>query len=749
MATRRMSRRELFGLGAVWSAVGLLAACAPQAPAPAAPAATAAPAAAPPAPTSVPAKPAEAPQPAAVAPKPVAAAPTAAPAPKPAAEAPKPTAAPAAKPEEKLGRHLIGKLEGAVVVADPAELPKTFAEAPMLTELVKAGKLPPVAERLPAEPMVIKPLHEIGKYGGTWRRAFTGPADAENGSRINATDKLLFSDFTGTQTRPCVARAWETSDDGTKFTLHLRKGLKWSDGQPFTADDILFWYEDVWLNKELIPTTSSEMSVGGKPGKIEKFDDLTVAYVFPAPYYPFEEIFRGDSWIGGGPARWGGSQSIPMGGYAPAHYMKQFHPKYVGKEELEKKTKDGGFDGWIKLFNFKFNWALNPEKPVLSPWRSVTPINTSSWVLERNPYYFGVDTAGNQLPYWDKVQMSLAENLEILNLRALAGEYDLQGRHLDVAKLPLFLENQEKRGYKVRLDPGQYGGAACIFTNMSFNGDPEIGKWLRTPDFRRALGLAIQRDQINEAFFLGLGTAGSAVVEEGHPHNPGPEWRTKWSTFDQKSSNQMLDKLGLTAKDPEGFRLRADGTGRLRVEIQTWAAQFLDFTGMAEMVRQMWQKVGVYAEVKEVERNLGHARREANETQFELTEGQGTETPWTNPQNTLPINQSTRLGVPYAAWYASNGEKGMKPEEPELLRAYDLFRSAGGMKEAERNKVAQEIWKINVDQQFVIGLVGLAPGSYGLRIVMNNVGNVPERMSLIRDARIYGGAHPTTFYFKS
>ena len=174
----------------------------------------------------------------------------------------------AAQAEPKLGAQFIGKLEGPEIIRDAAKFPKTFDEAPMLAELVKAGKLPPVEQRLPepAELMVVKPLKEIGKYGGRWRRGFTGPADNENGNRIVSTDKLLMWDYTGNKVAPCLAKDWRLSDDGKVMTIFLRKGLRWSDGQPFTADDFLFWYTDIYQNKDLVPTPAPEFTINGKPG---------------------------------------------------------------------------------------------------------------------------------------------------------------------------------------------------------------------------------------------------------------------------------------------------------------------------------------------------------------------------------------------------------------------------------------------------------------------------------------------------
>ena len=189
-----------------------------------------------------------------------------------------------------------------------------------------------------------------------------------------------------------------------------------------------------------------------------------------------------------------------------------------------------------------------------------------------------MDTAGNQLPYIDKVVLTLAENLEVINLRAIAGEYDFQARHLDLGKLPVFIENQQKGGYKLHLDPGDYGGDMIIKFNLSYEADPEIAKWMNTADFRRALALGIDRDQINETFWLGTGTPSSVVPVDSNKYNPGPEYRKLWATLDVKKANEMLDKIGLAKKDAEGYRLRTDGKGRLRIEIMTLGGQFLQFT---------------------------------------------------------------------------------------------------------------------------------------------------------------------------
>src|SRR5437588_6312878 len=349
---------------------------------------------------------------------------------------------------------LVGTLEGSQVVTDAAAIPKSFKEAPELAELVKQGKLPPVAQRLPAEPLVLKPLKQTGKYGGTWRRGFVGPGDGENGNRINASDKLIFWDYSGNKIIPSIAKSVTMTEDGKITRVTLRAGMKWSDGQPFTADDFVFWFEDIYSNKEILPTGMADMSPGGKPGKLVKIDATTVEFQFETPYFLLIEMLAGDTLIGGGMSV-GMYQNRSFGCYAPAHYLKQFLPKYSSEAQVNARARSEGFENWVRMLHNKQDWNLNPELPVIGPWRTVRPINTPTWVLERNPFYYAVDTEGNQLPYINQIVMTLAEDLEVLNLRAMAGSYDLQERHIDIAKLPVILENRRSEERRVGKD-GRY-----------------------------------------------------------------------------------------------------------------------------------------------------------------------------------------------------------------------------------------------------------------------------------------------------
>jgi peptide/nickel transport system substrate-binding protein len=650
---------------------------------------------------------------------------------------------------QKLGAQLVGTLEGPQIIRDPLKWPKKFNEAPVLAELVRQGKLPPVEQRVPFEPLVIKPVHEIGRYGGTWRRGFTGPGDGENGNRIVSADKLLFWDYTGNKVMPSVASSWLLSENGKSITLYLRKGMKWSDGQPFTADDFVFWYEDVYLNRDIVPTPHSDFMVNGKSGVLMKVNDTTVRFEFEDANYLFLDILAGSTAMGGGLAQWG-YEGRTMGAYRPAHYIKQFHPKYVGKDEADRKAKAAGFDGWVSYVRNRWDWRLNPELPMLTPWKTVTPINTPTWVLERNPYFYEVDTAGNQLPYIDRIVMTLAENLEVLNLRAIAGEYDLQERHTSMTKIPVFLENRDKVGYDLHLDPALNGSDATLQTNQSYETDPEIAKWLQTADFRRALSMGIDRAQLNETFWLGLGTPGSVAPNESLPYSPGPEWRNKWATLDLTQANALLDKIGLTQKDGEGYRVRTDGKGRLRLEVITSAGAFINHTQVAEVIKEQWKKIGIQGDVKEFERSLFFTKMRSNEHQIAIWPNDGSEVLYLFPRHALPVDTvEAFMGQPIAVWYSSKGTQGKAPKDPQLLRALDLFRSANGKKTQERYTIAQEIWKILVDQAYSIGTVGQSPAVMGVRVASRKLGNMASRQINAQHCRTPGSSQPSTYYFKT
>jgi peptide/nickel transport system substrate-binding protein len=413
-------------------------------------------------------------------------------------------------------------------------------------------------------------------------------------------------------------------------------------------------------------------------------------------------------------------------------------------------ARDAKVENWIALFKLKSQWYLTPEMPMLGPWRTVQPINTPSWVLERNPYYYGVDPDGNQLPYVDKIQLTLAENLEVLNLRAIAGEYDFQERHTGIDKLPVFLENQQKGNYKLYLDPSINGSDATLQFNHSYEADAEIAKWIGNRDFRHALSMGIDRDQLNETFWLGVGEPGNVGPSEESPYSPGPGSRKKWATLDVAQANALLDQIGLNQKDSEGYRMRTDGKGRLRLEVMAVAGSFVPFPRIAEMIGQHWKKIGIQLDVPELERNLAMTRMRNNEHQIFMWANDGSELIYAFPRHAMPVDPSEpMMGPLLATWFATNGERGKKPTDPQMIKAMDLMREANGQDTEASIKTAQEIWKILIEETFSIGTVGISPAVMGIRVVKNNMGNIPARQMNAQHCRTPSSSHPATFFFKS
>ena len=312
-----------------------------------------------------------------------------------------------------------------------------YNEAPILAERVAAGELPNVDERLPAEPLVQDVVDEIGTYGGTLRRAFLGPSDHNNYTRV-VYDALVRHAPDGGEVIPHVAAGWESNEDFTEWTVFLREGMKWSDGEPFTADDIMFWYENILLNEELSPSPSVWMINGdGSVATVEKVDDYAAKWTFAQPNTAFLlDLANKD----------GADASIANLAYAPAHYLQQFHPDVADEAELQAKLDEAGFESWVELFSVEAMPQLSGNRPSTAAWApNGTSVSDQVFVIERNPYYFAVDTEGNQLPYIDEVRFTFFSDKEALNLAAVGGEIDMQGRHINMSRVSGF-EGKRRAG---------------------------------------------------------------------------------------------------------------------------------------------------------------------------------------------------------------------------------------------------------------------------------------------------------------
>jgi peptide/nickel transport system substrate-binding protein len=636
-------------------------------------------------------------------------------------------------------------VEGGQVITDPARFPTTFAESPEFAALTAAGKLPPVADRLGRDPLVIKPVRDIGKYGGTLRRGFFGVGDYVNAQRFCAgPDSLLYWDYTMSKVVPNIARDFRMSADNKVLTLFLRRGMRWSDGKPFTADDIIFWRTDISLHKDL--GQNNVMRPGGKEVTVRKIDDFTVEFVSAEPYPLLPQLMAGATDMAGLAA----NGSSGGGGYAPKHYLSRFHPTYAGQAQVDRAAAAAGFNSWAAYFKERSSWHLNPTLPVLTPWVVTRPINNPPWTFEANPYSIWVDTQGNQLPYIRTISMGNAESTDVIALRAVAGEYDFQDRHLAVASLPVLLQNQERSHYTVHRAPlseMDFG----LRINLAYTKDQELGDIIRNVDFRRALSLGIDRDQINEAFFLGTSKPSATMAADNSKYFPGAEWRLKWATHDPATANSLLDHMGLTGRDGNGYRLRPDGKGRIRLDYQS-VKSFNDFPAIGELIKRQWEQIGIDLSVTTVEPNLLVQRTLSNELMLSGHQV-GTDDPFLRPDTLLPTvtnNYPGMIGIPYAKWFASGGTDGVEPPAAvrQLKDAMTLYGKGLVASEAERVHMGQELFKLHADQVWSIGVVGFGLGIYGIYTASNQLGNVPARIRNTMHQRTPTNALPMTFYYR-
>jgi peptide/nickel transport system substrate-binding protein len=544
----------------------------------------------------------------------------------------------------------------------------------MLQELVRAGKLPPIDQRLPKEPFVIGPgvllpqehlNFKVGRYGGTMRLVHQTPG-WEPSVFIQSNEPLLLAPgLTTDSIKGNVLRDYTVSPDGSTFTFYMREGLKWSDGTPVTTEDVRFTYEDFLLNKDITPVFPEWMKTGAKgtgdPMKLEIIDRYTFRVSFGGPYGAFPVHLH----ISG----WKGYTEL----LKPAHFLKQFHPKYTPMDKLEPMIQKAGLakGEWAAFFLQKDvrNWDLTRPKaqgfPVLYPWVMVetTPTSIS---FERNPYYFKVDTAGNQLPYIDRLRSQLVADAETAKLKILAGETDHSYEYGVLSELPLYKENAAKGGYNITLFD-LHRTAADVQLNMT-HPDPVWRQVVRDVRFRRALSMGVDRDEIVDAVYFGYAAPSKSV--------PG---------YDSARANQLLDEMGLDKRDSEGFRLGPDGK-RFVIPIEHHVP-FKELQATAELVADHWtNKLGIQTTTKVLEAGLRATRRSANE--LKATVAWHHWTLWylfaafyTGDEN---------IGVLWNQWRTSGGKAGEEPPA-EAKEFFDLIAQTMTALPQDRARVLSEL----------------------------------------------------------
>lgn len=589
--------------------------------------------------------------------------------------------------------------------AAPGAQAMSYKEAPLLAAQVKAGKLPSVEQRLPSNPRVLTPLEMVGQYGGTWHRAYKGLSDRVGPGKLQE-EQLIEWNAPDPSTIGLVANAiekWDQNDDASEYTFYLRSGLKWSDGTPVTGEDIRFFVEDMQMNPDIVPAPNFTMrqKINGEwvNSKVTVIDDTTFKVKYPASY-PLLPIFFAKS---------GGGVNNGPAFLAPSKYLKQFHPKYTSVDTLNALAASKSLPGWQALWGEAGNmqgpavfWFTNPDVPLLTGWRTTSPAPNDPHVMERNPYYWQVDTQGNQLPYIDKIEHALFDNTEVLNLWVAQGKINEQGRHMDTGSYTFYKENEAKGKYRVLNWRAASTGA--YFPNQNAK-DPVLATLFATPDFRQALNIAINRDEINQTVWNGLGTSRQASPITGSPEFD-PEFVTKWAEYDPDTANALLDGLGLK-RGADGVRVRSDGKPLEFIVEHTSGTGSKDLD-QHEFVRRYWAAIGVKATMNYVERSLYEEHVHNGDVEvgywgfdrlsvIKADPGRWTATiddgPW------APLYGHFYSASPYA--------KAEPPADHWIRKIWNLWeQTQQTADEATRNATFQQIIDIHKQAPNVVGIVG-------------------------------------------
>jgi len=611
--------------------------------------------------------------------------------------------------------------------ADP--LP-AMQETPIFAEQVKSGALPPVDKRVPEAPSIVKSFAGAdgpGRLGGQVNMLVANARDTRLMTLYANARLIVYDDRFKLQ--PDILQSYEVKDS-REFTFHLRPGHKWSDGEPFTTEDFRYFWEDIANNKELSPGGPNvELMVDGKPPKVEIIDPVTIKFTWdkPNPYFVESQ-----------------ARAAPLFLFRPAHYLKKFHRTYTPVEEIAKQARGGQAGNWVQIHrrvDVMYN-NDNTELPTLNAWKLMTPAPAQRFVFERNAYYYRVDEKGQQLPYLDRIIFTAAAT-NLIPAKAGLGEADLQPRYLNMRDYTFLRKSSKSSQVDVRLWESGSGSQLALYPNL--NAKDEVWRKLnRDARFRRALSLAIDRDELNEVVYIGLAKPSNNTIMQRSVLFK-PEYATKWAIYDPKLAGRLLDEVGLTKRNELGIRLLPDG--RPATIIIEHASEETEDADALSLIADHWKKVGIKLLFKPQTRENFRLRTFSGEAIWTAYAGITTAVPTvdTSPKEFAPTMQG---GLQWSRWgmfIESKGKQGEKCDMKEACVLLDYLRDwEGSIDEATRRKAWEKILETTTDEVFTIGTVN---GILQPIVVGPKVRNVPKEGYYAWDPGGYIGLYkPDTFW---
>ena len=583
-------------------------------------------------------------------------------------------------------------------------------ETPYFEQMIADGELPAVAYRAPEEPLIVdfeSRGRTIGQHGGLIRTLIGRAKDIRymvvyGYARLVGYDE----DF---KLQADILESVEV-EEGRAFTLNLRKGHKWSNGDPFTTEDFRYWWENVANNPELSPGGPPElMLVNGEPPIFNVVDETTVSYTWAAPNPRFLPAL---------------AAARPPFIYRPSDFMKPFHGDFADPAALDEMMKARKVRSWAQLHNkldnmYKFD---NPKLPTLQPWVNTTKKNNTRYVLVRNPYYHRIDPEGRQLPYVDEVELTVAAG-GLIPAKVNRGEADLQARGLSFGDAPVLKKGEGDGGYRTLLWANGAASDIALYPNQTVN-DPEWRKLMRDVRFRRALSLSINRNAINKFLYFGMAKPTAVAALEQSPFY-NEDHAGAYAATDRQQANSLLDEVGLDKRDADGYRLLPDGR-RAEIVVET-AGERTEVTNALELVQAQWKEVGLKMIFRPLDRDILRNKAFAGESMMPVWFGwnNGVPTPDAAPTALAPVDQTNFSWPKWGQHFQTKGASGEAPDTPEAQELMELFRKwSSATTRSEKAAIWEEMLEIHADQVMAIGIVAAAPQPV---IVSARLKNFPDK----------------------
>ena len=611
--------------------------------------------------------------------------------------------------------------------AKPAEL----IDSPFFAAQVAAGTLPTVAQRVPSSPRIVDVSgegREPGRHGGTMRMLMGDQRDIRMMTIYGYTRLVVYDE--NLEMAPDVLESYEVQE-GRIFTLRLRPGHRWSNGAPFTAEDFRYWWKHVANNKRLSPGGLPQaLLAGGEPPVFEVLSPTEIRYSWAKPNPVFLPSLAGAQ-----------STYICM----PSAYLKQFHIDHTDPAILHARVKQARVRDWGALHErlSRMYRPENPDLPTLDPWRNMTPLPAEQFTFQRNPYFHRIDQNGRQLPYVDEVTLTVGTS-SLVPAKAAAGDADLQARYLRFDNYTFLKDASKRMNFDVRLWKRAEGSYFALMPNLNAI-DPVWRDLNRDLRYRRALSVAINRNDINKVIFFGLAKeSGNTALPESPLYNA--DYAQMWMQHDPALAAKLLDEAGLDKRAADGIRLLPDGR-RLEFTIET-AGESTEETDILDLIKQDLYAIGIKIYPRSTQRDVFRRRITAGQTIMSAWAGMdnGLVSADMEPEALAPTSSAQFNWPRWGQFLESGGREGEEPdvaEVRELVALYNEWRASATHE--QRRRIWQRMLQINAEQLFAIGVVN---GTLQPVVVSRDLRNVPQKgLYSFEPGAFFGRYMPDTFWF--